>query len=127
VTSNTGSTIQALIHRWHVEAETLENRYKDERGAFLVGRMARELEDALREHSNEPLTLEQASIESGYSADHIGRQLRDGKLPNVGRLHSPRVRRCDLPIKSSHLRDGMHDAHFPPSKTQIARSVVNRE
>ena len=120
------STIRELLNQWHTEAETLQNRFRDERGAFLVSRMATELENALLAHDDEPLTLAEAAEESGYSTDTIARRLRKGTLPNVGRRHAPRVRRGDLPVKKSHLREDTLTAHIPASKTQIARSIVTR-
>jgi len=124
ISSNPG-TIRQLLNQWQTEAETLQNRFRDERGAFLVSRMARELEEALRAHNDEPLTLAQAAEESGYSEDHIARLIRAGKLPNAGRLHAPRVRRGDLPLKTSHLRDDDTRDHIALTKSQIVRSIAN--
>ena len=45
------------------------------------------------------MSLVDAAQVSGYSADHLGSLVRQGKLPNVGRKNAPRVRRTDLPIK----------------------------
>jgi len=126
--SRNASTVRDLVSQWHTEAETLRNRFRDERGAFLVGRMASELEEALRSDDAEPLTLDQAAKCSGYSSDHLGRLIRNGKLPNAGRPNAPRVRRGDVPTKVSHLRDDLHTGQIAPySRTQIARSIVNPE
>ena len=40
------------------------------------------------------------SRESGYSADHLGRLVRDGKIPNAGRPGAPRIARSHLPRKT---------------------------
>jgi len=54
---------------------------------------------AIRETSlEEPLSLAEAAKRSGYTADHIGRLVREGKVPNVGRKNAPRVRARDLPV-----------------------------
>jgi hypothetical protein len=58
---------------------------------------ADELEAALRDEREQPLTLGQAAAESGYSEDHLGRELRLGRVPNAGKRHAPRIRRADLP------------------------------
>ena len=43
------------------------------------------LEEALAAENDEVLTLQRAAAESGYSADHLGRLVREGKIPNAGR------------------------------------------
>lgn len=50
---------------------------------------------------NTPLSLRQAAAESGYHEDSLGRLVRQGKIPNVGRLHAPKIRRRDLPKRPS--------------------------
>lgn len=37
---------------------------------------------------------------TGYSPAHLGRLVREGKIPNHGRTNAPRVRRGDLPVKA---------------------------
>ena len=64
---------------------------------------ARELDEAIAALDGETLTLRDAAHISGFSADHLGRLVREGKIPNVGRAHAPRVRRSDLPRKSPRL------------------------
>lgn len=60
---------------------------------------ALELEQALRAAELEPLKLRDAARESGYSEDHLGELLRQGKITNAGRPHAPRILRRDLPKK----------------------------
>ena len=50
------------------------------------------------------LNLQEAAAESGFSADHLGALVRQGKIPNVGRPKAPRIRRSDLPQKASLFR-----------------------
>ena len=54
---------------------------------------AAELEATLRERDETTLSLTEAARESGYSADHLGRLVRDGKIPNTGRPGAPRIAR----------------------------------
>jgi hypothetical protein len=62
---------------------------------------ASELQAHLRDTGMELLTLQAAARETGYSADHLGRLIRAGKLENHGREHAPKVRRGDLPRKAA--------------------------
>lgn len=62
---------------------------------------AAELEQALQALDAETLTLVEAAALCGYSTDHLGSLVRNGKLRNYGRKGSPRIRRSDLPVKST--------------------------
>ena len=72
--------------------------------------------DRLEEHSlewqTEPLTLEEAAEESGYSYSSLQQKVASGEIPNVGEIGKPRVRRTDLPRKAptrSHEEEGEPD------------------
>jgi hypothetical protein len=54
--------------------------------------------------SDELLSLSRAAQESGYSVDHLGRLLREGRIPNSGRKAKPLIRRKDLPRKAEKTR-----------------------
>ena len=42
------------------------------------------MENALRQRDETTLTLTDAASESGYSADHLGRLVCEGKITNAG-------------------------------------------
>lgn len=63
----------------------------------------------------EALDLRTAADVSGYSADHLTRLVREGRLRNLGRKHSPRFRRGDLPRKPGQGGAAGADAETPPS------------
>lgn len=87
---------------------------------------AEELEEALEGWQGDSFNLQEAAEWSGYSADHLGRLVREGKLENAGRPGAPRIRRADLPRKT--LREGTTLVEFPPSrKEQVVRSIVADE
>ena len=65
------------------------------------------------------LSLVEAASESGYSADHLGRLVRDGKIPNAGRPGAPRIARKHLPRKC-------HSTGAPP-QPRLARGRGRRE
>ncbi len=84
---------------------------------------AAELETTLRERDETTLSLTEAARESGYSADHLGRLVRDGKIPNVGRPGAPRITRRHLPRK----RMAQVPANPPLVKKPSPRQVSNAQ
>ncbi len=116
----------SLISRWHEDAAALRRRGAEVQAAVLEG-CAEELEHELRERTTEALTIQQAARESGYSAEHLGRLVRDGKIPNAGRPNAPRIRRSDVPVKLGHLPPQDAEGHLTASsKRQVVRSIVGR-
>jgi multidrug efflux pump subunit AcrA (membrane-fusion protein) len=89
----------ALAPAWRERAEILR-KHGAEQAAKTVETLADELEASLRAADNVPLTLAQAAAESGYSEDHLARQIRERKIPNAGQRGAPRIRVADLPRKS---------------------------
>jgi hypothetical protein len=85
-----------LADLWRREATTLRHRGGQAQADCLES-CADDLEQAILATDNTALTLTEAATESGYSPDHLGRQLRLGKLPNAGTKGRPRIRRADLP------------------------------
>lgn len=90
----------ALPTVWRQRAAYLE-QFGDPTSARLWKLAAVELEHALKAFGDEPLTLVDAAQLSGYTADHLGWLVKTKKIPNAGRKHAPRIRRTDLPMKSS--------------------------
>ena len=97
-----------LIARWRDDADTLRRRGASHQAEALES-CAKELEAGLREHELEALTLKEAAAESGYTPDHLGRLIREGRLPKIGAPGSPRIRRADLPRKTGAVEsvDGL--------------------
>jgi hypothetical protein len=93
--SQEGPSIAQLPGRWREKAGAL--RPYAESAARAFERAATELEQALDSIHHEVLTLSQAAKDSGYTVEHLGRLVRDEKIPNAGKKGSPRIRRCDLP------------------------------
>ena len=90
--------IQALARTWREEAAVLRNRGAAGHADVLEG-VAEELGQAIREWQLEPLTLEAAETESGYSRSTLERKLSSGEIQNAGGKGRPRVLRRDLPLK----------------------------
>lgn len=117
--------LHALARQWREEAQLLRDRFADDRAAKIVEVRAEDLEDALRTTEEALLNLQQASQISGYSAEHLGRLVREGTIPNHGRPNAPRVRLKDLPRKTSGLPTAPVRLQLEGAGTQTARSIVN--
>ena len=87
-----------LPAQWRQRAQFLSD-YGDPVSARLWQIAAAELEQALRALGEESLTLVEAAQLCGYTPEHIGSLVRQGKIANLGRKNAPRVRRADLPTK----------------------------
>jgi hypothetical protein len=101
-------TPHELSKYWRAHAAEIESYAPHAAAAFQ--RAADQLELALNTSANEVLTLDQAAAESGYSADHLGRLLREQKIPNAGRANAPRILRGDLPRKPAITKRASHAA-----------------
>lgn len=90
--------LSELVPAWRAKVVDLR-RYGAEQQAKALESAADDLAAALRGGQDELLTLSEASVVTGHTPDHIGRLVRNGKIPNCGRTNAPRVRRADLPPK----------------------------
>ena len=112
------ASVESLLDAWLKQAEALR-RYGGENLAVVLERCADELEVTIRERDETTLTLTSAARESGYTREHLGRLVRDGKIPNAGRPGAPRIARRHLPRKR-------HDPESPTSP-RLARKRRRRE
>ncbi len=90
--------VRSLPALWRQRAVELRPFAEAAARAFEVA--AEDLAAALVTADDRVLTLREASRESGYSADHLARLVRDGTIPNAGRRHAPRIRSADLPRRA---------------------------
>lgn len=88
-----------LADRWRAEATVLRRRGALSQADVLESCGA-ELQEYERERQLEALTLDQAVTESGYSYSALQKMVSDGRLPNVGTPHRPRIKRGYLPKKA---------------------------
>ena len=100
--------------------------HADESIAIAYEKCANRVEQAFNEEDNVLLNLQQASEESGYSADHLGRLVREGKIPNEGRSGAPRIARRNLPAKSHRTACGVAEdpEQSDSSFEQIVQSII---
>lgn len=114
-----------LVKHWR-SAAVVSSSYGAEDLAKALNRCASELDEALSERDDETLNLTQAAEISGYSADHLGRLLREKKIPNAGRENAPRIRAADLPRKASRAPLQLAQVDDQLSARRIAESVTTR-
>jgi hypothetical protein len=91
-----------LAERWREEAEVLRRR-SAVGNAEVLESCADELEAALHGWALEPLTLDGAEEESGYSKSRLRGLVREGVIEDVGHGGQVMVRRGDLPRKPGRL------------------------
>jgi hypothetical protein len=118
------TTLYALPSSWRERAELLRRHGADE-AAKTAERLAGELEAAFSDESDAALTIAQAVAESGYSADHLTRQIRAGKIPNSGRPHAPRILRAHLPHKPGALRFDPSGDNLSSARRRMAATVAH--
>jgi hypothetical protein len=87
-----------LIARWDARRSEFEKLHAQVDGASLVEQFLKDLE-AL-ETDEAKVTLAVASERTGFSPDHLGRLIRDGKLKDYGRKHAPRIKVSECPQKA---------------------------
>ncbi len=125
--SHRGS-LEFLSDVWRTRAKSLR-RYGSEAPALALEACAAELEAAWRESDSTVLTLTAAARESGYSADHLGRLVREGKIPNAGRRGAPKIALKDLPRKARRAATGSDRVEEPPpreaSGAEIVQSIID--
>ena len=97
--------------------------------AVALESCAAELEATLQERDETTLSLTEAARESGYSTDHLGRLVRDGRIPNAGRPGAPRIARSILPRKTQAPATPLLVNELRPrqvSNAQIVQSIIER-
>lgn len=123
-------TLNDALTEIRSKAAELRENFGDEPRARALEWAAVRFEHALRQQADEHLTLSEASKRSGYSAEHIARLLRDGKLPNAGRRGAPRVRAGDLPARPQRRVVRTTPGSYDPiadARALLSRQGGNRE
>ena len=88
-----------LAHEWRTKADELRE-FAAEGPAAGIDWCIKHLEEWWRIHETEPLTLDEAAAESGYTYSSLQQMVSGDRLRNIGTKHSPRVCRRDLPRKA---------------------------
>jgi hypothetical protein len=115
--------LDALADTWRARAAELR-AWGAGANAETLERAAAELEEAIAAGATELLSLEDAAELSGYTADHLGRLVRLGRIPNRGRPNAPRIQRSDVPAKPCRRARGNDDARSSTSLSAISREAI---
>jgi len=116
---------EAFLARWRGEADAMRRRGVMVVGAQLCDEFVRDAEALFAAEEDALLTLEEAAAASGYSTEHIARLIRQGKLPNAGRWHAPRLRARDLPRKPAVALEPAGPQGYDPDTD--ARALSDRQ
>src|SRR5580704_14810709 len=92
-----------VLARWQRRHDEWQKLGVTVNGAMIVAEVIADLRAILEGDSGELLPLAEAARESGYSADHLARLVRESRIPNAGRRGKPMIRRCDLPVRPPKL------------------------
>lgn len=119
-------TDREFVARWEKQARELEQLGALVNGAALCRVILQDFTLTLGATADRVASLAEAASESGYSVEHLGRMVRQGRIPNAGRPNAPRIRLGDLPRKpSGKLPQGPgSDDLLGASTRQIVRAVV---
>lgn len=94
--------VQRCVADIRAKAKELREAFGAEPQARSLEWAAARIEQALRDESDQLLTLPQAAAISGFHPDSLARMVRDGQIPDLRPTKSKamiRIRRGDLPIK----------------------------
>lgn len=115
--------VQRCVAEILAKAKEFREAFGAEPQARSLEWAALKIEQALRDESDQLLTLAQAAELSGYHPDSLSRLVRDGQIPDLRPANSQgpiRIRRGDLPIKP-----GRH--HTPDADVrELASRLVKR-
>lgn len=117
-------TLDELRAQWAARRDDLGRLRAHVDGAAIIERFLADLDECERATADEPLSLQRAASMSGYSAEHLARLVRQGRIPNAGRPHKPLIRAGDLPRKVANSLDKSSTEQYDPAAD--ARALLSR-
>ena len=112
-----------FLAKWTAEAEAMHRRGVLVNGAGLCHEILTDFRAVMASQAELVLSLPEAAARSGYTAEHLGRMVREGRISNAGRKGSPRIRAADLPRKPALVPSG--PKAYDPSAD--ARTLLDRQ
>ena len=119
--------IQRCVAEILAKAKEFREAFGAEPQARSLEWAALRVERALRDESDQLLTLAQSAELSGYHPDSLARMVREGQIPDLRPPNSKgpiRIRRGDLPIKPGRLHTPHADVRELASR--LARGKEGR-
>ena len=120
--------VRALVRSWRLRAEPFADHHCDA-VATAYRLLASEVEAELRAWDNETLPVRDAAAESGYSAEHLRRLARVGRIlseRDQGPRSHLRVRRESLPAKTERAARRTPAAVSVYNPDEDARDIAKR-
>jgi len=96
-------TLQSVIERWERRLLVFSELPCLVDARALCTQFISDLGSLSRTGAEHVFTLKEAARKSGYSQAHLGRLVRNGRIPNAGRPRAPRIRLGDVPCKPGYL------------------------
>lgn len=118
-------TLAQIVERWEVRRDDYKRVGASINGALVCQEFLTDLSLVEAAELEPAFKVRAAASRTGYSEDHLGRLVRQGKIPNVGRPGAPLVRLSDIPTKDGALPNSLSDSRLSP--TDIARVVVHQQ
>lgn len=122
--AHAGAVATELLARWQSRQEEWQRFDASVKGAIVAAEIVEDLRRLAGVDTEVSLSLAEAARRSGYSADHLGRLVRQGKIPNAGRPNAPRIRLSDLPRKAITLPVPETCSNVEHDRGRIARSIA---
>jgi hypothetical protein len=106
---------EAVAGEW-LELASLLREHHAIGAAVAYDKCAAKLRERSAAYLDEAIDADDAAEESGYTAHHIRRLIKEGLLPNVGTETRPRVLRRYLPLKPGSTVPVPSEEPPPPRK-----------
>jgi hypothetical protein len=119
-------TIAELRQRWQERAGEWRRLHVSVDGAALADELLADLEQLERTDEERLYTPTQAAARTGFHPESIARMVRQGRVPNHGTKHRPRVKLSELPKKAPKVaKSGQAGASSAAADTtSIARDAI---
>jgi hypothetical protein len=110
--------------RWVRRREELARLGAQVDGARIIDEFVADFDSVERDEAEQIVSIGRAAELSGYSAEHLARCVRDGRIANAGRRGKPMIRRGDLPHKANkRLARTLNQTYDPAAD---ARDLLDR-
>jgi hypothetical protein len=120
--------LRSLLKSWRLQAQQFADHHCDAVAA-VYGLLATQIEAELRAWDGETLPIQSAADESGYSAEHLRRLARGGRIRSErgqGAKSHLRVRRDSLPAKTEGAPGRTADAASVYDPDEDARDIAKQ-